>query len=46
VRTVLSVAGAIAARDTVGGTAPGRVADQLAALRQQVAADAVWATEG
>src|SRR6266852_818777 len=41
VRTVLSVAGAIAARDTVGGTAPGRVADQLAALRQQVAADAV-----
>ncbi len=46
VRTVLSVAGAIAARDTVGGTAPGRVADQLAALRLQVAADAVWAAEG
>ena len=46
VRAVLSVAGAIAARDTVGGTAPGRVADQLAALRQQVAADAVWAAEG
>jgi argininosuccinate lyase len=46
VRTVLSVPGAIAARDTVGGTAPRRVADQLAALRQQVAADATWAADG
>jgi argininosuccinate lyase len=46
VRAVLSVPGAIAARDTVGGTAPGRVADQLASLRQQVAADATWAADG
>jgi len=45
VRSVLSVPGAIAARDTVGGTAPGRVADQLGALRQQVAADATWAAQ-
>ena len=46
VRSVLSVPGAIAARDSVGGTAPGRVADQLAALRQTVSADAAWAAEG
>ncbi len=46
VRSVLSVSGAIAARDTVGGTAPGRVADQLAELRQEVAAAAAWAAEG
>src|SRR5258705_4150730 len=46
VRSVLSVPGAIAARDTVGGTAPGRVADQLAVLRRDVAAAAAWATEG
>jgi argininosuccinate lyase len=46
VRAVLSVPGAISARDTVGGTAPGRVADQLASLRQQVAADATWAADG
>ncbi len=45
VRSVLSVAGAIAARDSVGGTAPGRVADQLAALRQIVASDAAWAAQ-
>jgi argininosuccinate lyase len=45
VRSVLSVAGAIAARDSVGGTAPGRVADQLAALRQVVASDAAWAAQ-
>jgi argininosuccinate lyase len=43
VRSVLSVPGAIAARDSVGGTAPGRVAEQLAALRLTVAADAAWA---
>ena len=46
VRSVLSVTGAIAARDRVGGTAPGRVADQLAALRHVVAADAAWAAAG
>ena len=43
VRSVLSVPGAIAARDTFGGTAPNRVADQLAALRETVAGDASWA---
>ncbi len=44
VRSVLSVPGALAARDAVGGTAPARVAEQLAALRQAIAADAAWAT--
>jgi argininosuccinate lyase len=43
VRSVLSVSGALAARDTFGGTAPNRVADQLAALRETVAGDASWA---
>ena len=43
VRSVLSVPGAIAARASVGGTAPDRVAEQLEALRQIVAADAGWA---
>jgi len=43
VRSVLSVAGALAARDSVGGTAPNRVAEQLAALRLSVAGDAAWA---
>jgi argininosuccinate lyase len=43
VRSVLSVPGAIAARDSTGGTSPGRVADQLAAVRRTVAADAAWA---
>ena len=43
VRSVLSVPGALAARDTYGGTAPNRVADQLAGLRTAVAADAAWA---
>ena len=46
VRSVLSVPGAIASRDTIGGTAPGRVAEQLAALRSTVAADAAWAASG
>ncbi len=36
VRSVLTVAASIASRDTVGGTAPGRVAEQLAALTQRV----------
>jgi argininosuccinate lyase len=43
VRSVLSVAGAIAARDRTGGTAPERVAEQLDALRRVVVADATWA---
>ena len=43
VRSVLSVPGALAARDSVGSTAPNRVASQLEAVRQVVAADAAWA---
>ncbi|HZC71378.1 MAG TPA: argininosuccinate lyase [Jatrophihabitans sp.] len=43
VRSVLSVAGALRARSAVGGTAPERVADQLAALTEQVHAQAAWA---
>jgi argininosuccinate lyase len=43
VRSVLSVPGALAARDAVGGTAPARVAEQLAALRLTIATDAAWA---
>jgi argininosuccinate lyase len=36
VRSVLSVAGSLASRDGVGGTAPARVAEQLAALTARV----------
>jgi argininosuccinate lyase len=43
VRDVLSVSGALAARNTPGGTAPDRVAEQLAALRETVQAHAAWA---
>ncbi|MDR1426997.1 MAG: argininosuccinate lyase [Bifidobacteriaceae bacterium] len=43
VRAVLSVAGSIASRDAVGGTAPARVAEQLAAARQAVADARAWA---
>jgi argininosuccinate lyase len=43
VRSVLTVEGALAARSTFGGTAPIRVREQLAALRETVAADARWA---
>ena len=43
VREVLSVTGAIAARRTRGGTAPERVAEQLAALRAAVDEHAAWA---
>jgi argininosuccinate lyase len=43
VRSVLSVSGALQARSAVGGTAPERVADQLAALTEQVHAQAAWA---
>ncbi len=43
VRSVLSVPGALAARDTIGGTSPSRVAEQLEALEAVVAADAEWA---
>ena len=44
VRTVLDVRGAIASRSSTGGTAPARVAEQLAALRTDVAAQEQWAT--
>jgi argininosuccinate lyase len=43
VRGVLSVDGALRARATYGGTAPARVAGQLVALRDIVAAHAAWA---
>lgn len=43
VREVLSVQGALEARSTVGGTAPVRVREQLAALSAQVDDQAAWA---
>ena len=43
VRSVLSVDGALQARSAVGGTAPQRVAEQLAALRDLVHRQAAWA---
>jgi argininosuccinate lyase len=46
IREVLSVPGALAARDTRGSTAPRRVAEQLAALRVMVDEQAAWAAEG
>jgi argininosuccinate lyase len=42
VRSVLSVRGALAARSTRGGTAPERVAGQLAALKDVVAGHGRW----
>ena len=41
---MLDVRGAIASRSGAGGTAPVRVAEQLAALRADLAAQAQWAT--
>ncbi|RBY74581.1 argininosuccinate lyase [Blastococcus sp. TF02-09] len=43
VRAVLSVRGALAARSTRGGTAPERVAEQIAGLTAQATAHAEWA---
>jgi argininosuccinate lyase len=43
VREVLSVTGALASRKAPGGTAPDRVAEQLAALRAVVDEHAAWA---
>src|SRR3954452_23409169 len=43
VRDVLSVDGALAARAAPGGTAPERVAEQLAALRKAIDEQAAWA---
>jgi argininosuccinate lyase len=45
IRDVLSVAGAIRARAGHGGTAPDRVAEQLAAARHEIAAHRAWAGE-
>jgi argininosuccinate lyase len=44
VRTVLSVPGALAARTARGGTAPARVAEQLATLKARAAEHADWST--
>jgi argininosuccinate lyase len=44
VREVLTVEGALAARKAYGGTAPERVAEQIAALRALVEEQASWAT--
>jgi argininosuccinate lyase len=41
---VLTVPGALESRSGIGGTAPSRVAEQLADLREVVDADAAWAT--
>jgi argininosuccinate lyase len=45
VRSVLSVQGALAARSTRGGTAPERVAGQLAALKDVAAAHGRWSAD-
>ena len=39
---MLSVAGSLASRDAVGGTAPVRVAEQLDAARTRLAAARAW----
>ena len=44
VRSVLTVEGSLAARSAFGGTAPARVREQLASLRETVAADEAWAS--
>ena len=46
VRDVLSVEGSLASRDAVGGTAPARVTEQLAAARDALAQARLWATSG
>jgi argininosuccinate lyase len=42
---VLTVRGSMEARSAFGGTAPVRVAEQLAALRREIAAGRSWAQE-
>ena len=42
VREVLTVDGSMASRDGVGGTAPVRVAEQIAGLRSTIEADLAW----
>ncbi len=44
VRDVLTVAGSLASRDGVGGTAPVRVAEQIGELQARIAADRAWIT--
>jgi argininosuccinate lyase len=44
IRSVLSVRGALAARSARGGTAPERVAEQMAELRSQISGQLAWAT--
>ncbi|MDQ6657037.1 MAG: argininosuccinate lyase [Actinomycetota bacterium] len=44
VRAVLTVAGSLASRDGVGGTAPVRVAEQLVTLAERIATDRAWAS--
>ncbi len=46
VREVLTVEGSLASRDAVGGTAPARVEEQLAAARSALAGARVFATGG
>jgi argininosuccinate lyase len=43
VREVLTVPGALAARQSHGGTAPARVAEQLGRIRKEVDEHAAWA---
>jgi argininosuccinate lyase len=45
VREVLTVEGALATRNTFGGTSPARVAEQLAAVRAAVDEHAAWAAD-
>jgi len=42
VRSVLTVAGSLASRSSYGGTAPDRVAEQLARLRAALASELAW----
>jgi argininosuccinate lyase len=42
VREVLTVEGALAARNTINGTAPARVREQIAQARKQMQVDALW----
>jgi len=44
VRKVLTVEGSMASRDGVGGTAPARVAEQIAQLRSVIEVDRAWIT--
>jgi argininosuccinate lyase len=45
VMEVLNVHGALAARNTVNGTAPERVRDQIARARTELSNDGIWAAE-